>query len=220
MAGRAEFLTAPSFVVMDSRQVNRGALATLDRLDGTIVVLNAANSHFDTARFDKQLVANGSVPAADTAGDDRPMSSNGEGTIDCHAERSAETVNAAAGSGKLSGLGETLAKQLQARAGLGARPHNRCLGEKSACDQFSDLFLHQIHPVGIRQITLGQRDNASLEVEQPQNFEMFARLRLDRVVGGNDQQRQVHTRRTGQHVSHKAFMSRHIDNSKSEFAQN
>jgi len=50
-----------------------------------------------------------------------------------------------------------------------------------------------------------------LNSQQIHNVEMFARLRHDGVVCGDDQHGDVDARRAGNHVPDKAFVTGHID---------
>jgi hypothetical protein len=86
-------------------------------------------------------------------------------------------------------------------------------------DQFPDLLLDQIQPSGFGQIALGQRDHAGFQVQQPQDVQMLTRLRLDRIVRGHDQQGQIHPGRAGQHVPHKTFVARDVDDAQPVLVQ-
>ena len=64
--------------------------------------------------------------------------------------------------------------------------------------------------VAIDEVALGQRDDAVAEAEQPQDFEMFARLRHDGIVGGDDEQGEVDAGGSGEHVLDEALVARHV----------
>ena len=53
--------------------------------------------------------------------------------------------------------------------------------------------------------------------QQVHDFEVFAGLRHDAVVGGDDQQREVDARRAGDHVLHEPLVSGHVDQSEMKF---
>jgi len=95
----------------------------------------------------------------------------------------------------------------------------RCVGQERPGGQRADFVFDQLDPIRVRQVGFGNRDQAGFEVQQPQDFQMLARLWLDRIVRGHDQHCQVHARRAGQHVAHKPLVSRHIDDPQPVLAQ-
>ena len=60
-------------------------------------------------------------------------------------------------------------------------------------------------------IDLRHDSHAAGDAEQIDDREVFARLRHDAVVCGNDEDDEVHTRRAGQHCAHEFFVARHVD---------
>ena len=61
------------------------------------------------------------------------------------------------------------------------------------------------------QVALGQDDQAAGEPEQAEDLQVLAGLRHHRVVGRDDQHRQVQPRRPGQHVADEPLVPRHVD---------
>ncbi len=57
------------------------------------------------------------------------------------------------------------------------------------------------------------------KTEQLEDFEVLARLRHDRIVGGDHQHGQVNAGGAGEHVFDEAFMARHIDDAQAKIAQ-
>jgi hypothetical protein len=72
--------------------------------------------------------------------------------------------------------------------------------------------VHEFQPIQIaHQIDLGQRDQAGRDGEQIQDGEVFARLRHNTLVGGDDQDRRVDPPDTRQHILDKVTVAGHVD---------
>jgi hypothetical protein len=63
---------------MDADQVDRGPLATVHRVDGTVVVLDASHADVQAAGLDRQFVAHAAFAATDAARHHRAVSGNGK----------------------------------------------------------------------------------------------------------------------------------------------
>ena len=72
--------------------------------------------------------------------------------------------------------------------------------------------MHQLQPLLVDQVGLCQRDNASLYVQEIKNGQVFASLRHNALVGGNNQQRRINTAHTREHIFDEAFVTGDIDN--------
>jgi len=70
--------------------------------------------------------------------------------------------------------------------------------------------LHGLQAVGIDAISLGDGDAAVFDAQQLCNRQMFARLRHDAVVGGDDQQQGVNARRPRNHGVDEFFVTRYV----------
>lgn len=78
-------------------------------------------------------------------------------------------------------------------------------------DCFAYLLRDEIEPVRVLdQVSLGESNDTARNAHQVKNGEMLTRLGHDRLVGGNDQQRQVNSADTSQHVLDKVLVPGHI----------
>ena len=82
--------------------------------------------------------------------------------------------------------------------------------------EFFDFQLDHVESLAIHRVRLGQHRDAAPHRQQTADVEMLARLGLDRFVGGDHQQHQIDAADPGQHVAHKAFVSRDIDESQAQ----
>ena len=105
----------------------------------------------------------------------------------------------------------------QRRCGPTVRDDRR-LFEEAARHQFADFQLDDFARRLVDQVALGQCDDAVPQAEQAQNFEVLARLRHHRIVGGNDEHGQVDAGGAGQHVLDEALVAGHVDDAEAELA--
>ena len=80
-----------------------------------------------------------------------------------------------------------------------------------------NLQAHHVERFRIDGVGLGQNRDPALHTQQLQNLEMLAGLRLDRLVGRDDQQHQIDAAHTGQHVAHKAFVPGNVNKPQLQF---
>ena len=73
--------------------------------------------------------------------------------------------------------------------------------------------------VCIDEVALGQGDDAVPQAEQAEDFEVLARLRHDRIVGGDDEHGQVDAGGAGEHVLDEALVAGHVDDAEAERRQ-
>src|SRR2546425_5323045 len=66
----------------------------------------------------------------------------------------------------------------------------RALEERAAHER-RDLVLHELEPVALDEIGLGQHDEAALDVQERADREVLARLGHHALVGGDDEHREV-----------------------------
>lgn len=81
-------------------------------------------------------------------------------------------------------------------------------------DELGNLQMHKIEDVLVDQVGFGERDDAARNAEQAADFEMLASLRLDGLVGGDDEQQQIDATCSGQHILDEALMPGDIDKAK------
>ena len=70
---------------------------------------------------------------------------------------------------------------------------------------------HHFERLRIHRIGFCEHSDAAADRKQAADVEMFASLRLDAFIGGDDQQHQVNSAHACQHVAHKALVAGHID---------
>ena len=100
---------------------------------------------------------------------------------------------------------------LDAGAGGAADRNDRFSFEKTASHELFDFEAHQLEDVAIDEIALRQCHQAGGDAEEFADGEMLARLRLDRFIGGDDQQRAVDAADAGQHVLHETLVAGDVD---------
>ena len=83
--------------------------------------------------------------------------------------------------------------------------------EECAADQRADVVLDQLEPAGVDEVALRQDDEAAGEAQEAEDLQVLAGLRHDRVVGGDDEQRQVEAGRAGEHVADEPLVAGHVD---------
>ena len=83
--------------------------------------------------------------------------------------------------------------------------------EERALDEGAGFVVDEGEPVGVDEVALGEGDDAGGKVEKLENFEMFASLGHDGVIGGDDEEGEVEPGGTCEHVSDEAFVAGDID---------
>ena len=96
---------------------------------------------------------------------------------------------------------------------------DRRVGEERVPHQFADLQRHDLARRLVHQVGLGQRDDAVPDAEELEDFEVLAGLRHDRVVGRDDEQRQVDAGRPGEHVLDEPLVPGHVHDAEPELAE-
>ena len=82
--------------------------------------------------------------------------------------------------------------------------------QEGALEGVPDLFFHQVQPVFLHQVDLGEDHQTLLDLEELANFQVLPGLGHDAFVRGDDQGHQVHAGSSGHHVAHEALMPRHV----------
>ena len=207
----AQLVPAIQLLVMDAGQVDCRPLSAVDLFHGAAVVLQPPDADRDSSRFEGQFVAQPGPAAGHAAGHNRAVSGEGERAVDGHPERAAFPAATLGAGGLAGGFNQGGPQRVKPQPGDGTRADQGRPGKKRPGDQLANLLFHQLQPLRIDQVALGQRDHARGELQQPEDFQVFPGLRLDRVVGGHDQQGEVDPGGPGQHVPHEAFVAGHVD---------
>jgi hypothetical protein len=77
--------------------------------------------------------------------------------------------------------------------------------------QLRNSFAHLDDPLRSAPVTFRNSDRAASDSEEIQNFDMLHCLRHYAVISRYDKQGEVYSTDACQHVAHKAFVTRHID---------
>ena len=218
MAGGGQLVSPLELLVLQAGQIDRRPLAAVDLFGRPVVVLEASHAPAEPSRLNRQLITHPNPAAGNAAGDNRAVTGQGERAIDGHTKRA--RFPAAVGVGGTGGRFAQRGPQgvdplTRQRTGADQRPR----GQERVGHQLADLLLDQVDPLGFGQVALGQRDHAGIQVQQAKDLQVFAGLRLDRVVGRHHQQRQVDPGGPGQHVADEAFVAGHVDDPQPELAQ-
>src|SRR5579864_660281 len=107
----------------------------------------------------------------------------------------------------------------QAHSGNSGGWLNRRIGQETSLHQFADFHRHYFTRGFIYQVGLRERNDAVLQSEQLQDFEVLAGLRHNAVVGSDHEQAQIDARGPGEHVLDEALVARYIDDAKAIVAQ-
>ena len=83
--------------------------------------------------------------------------------------------------------------------------------QEGALEGLPHLLFHQLQPVLLHQVGLGEDHQALLDLEQLADLQVLPGLGHDAFVGGDDQGHQVHAGGAGHHVAHEALVARHVD---------
>src|SRR6185295_18882840 len=98
-------------------------------------------------------------------------------------------------------------------------PAARCRGdlnewsvrERCAPQRRADIGDRELRPFVIDEIAFRERDNTSIDAEQPEDREMLARLRHDALIGSDDEKDGVDAADPREHVADEVLMARHVD---------
>ncbi len=143
------------------------------------------------------------------------MPLNDEGAIDGQAE----PFILAAFANLAAFLGDGGFQFRHAQAGDRRGADDRRVGEKAVLHHVANFQLHDFASGFIHHVGLGDGDDAVTQAEQFEDFEMFAGLRHDAVVGGHDEQGEIDAGRPGEHVLDEAFVPGNIDDAQAKFAE-
>ena len=148
-----------------------------------------------------------SRPVRECAGHDRAAALGGEHAVDPESRSAAIDRRRRLGDEPVE----------RRAAGRRARPHravdgdDRRLLEERPGHAFGDLERHQLEPVGVDQVRLGERDHAVADPEHLEDPQVLLGLRLPALAGGDDEQAGVDGTDAGQHVRQEPHVARHVD---------
>src|SRR3954462_5627794 len=209
LLGRGQKHSAREVFGAGPREVECGALSGDGGIGGLAVNLYAAHAHLPFRRKDFQFTF-----AMDGAGDqgsrdDRAESLHGEDAVDGQT-----WVGLRVPRMDLSGRSHDGTLEIvQARATQRTHGYDGSLRriEESSAQEVSDFETHYVESFRINRIGLGQDRNATVNAKKLEDIKMLAGLRLDGLVGCDDQQHEVDAAESSKHVADEALVSRHVD---------
>jgi hypothetical protein len=86
-----------------------------------------------------------------------------------------------------------------------------CALEERSAHGGGHVLSHELEPVRLDQVRLGQRDEPRLDSEQGADGQVLPRLRHHALVRRDHQHRQIDAADPGQHVPDEALVARHVD---------
>ena len=206
-AGAGQHLAAVQAVRFRALDVDGAALSGAHDFGGRAVTLQGAGADGDAFGHGGELFAAFQAAGDDGAGDHRAVALHAEHAV----YGQAEEIRGTAGRD----LGRTAvdmgAQSVDALAGDGRDGEDGRVFQETALEEVAYVFLHQFEPLGIDHVALGQGHEAAVDAEQGADVEVFAGLRHDAFIRGDDQHDEIHTRGAGHHVFDEALMPRHID---------
>ena len=212
--GGAKHVAALRFPRGDTREIDRGAARPGNaRDDFLLVALQPAHAHpaiagdRDAARPRWRCSPPLSVPVTTVPkpATEKTRSIGNRGNAAVQAARRARRARPPA----VQKIGETL-------AGQGRHRDDRRVGQqRRGRDAFADFFAHEVEPIGVDGVDLGQDDDAAVDAEQIEDRQVLDRLRHGTLVGGDDEEGGVDAADTGEHVLDEPLVAGDVDDADS-----
>ena len=188
-------------------EIQRATLAGRAALARPVLRVDRANPRRQPRRRDRDAVIDRDRARQHGAGHHRAGAGQRERTV----HRQPETAVGGTRTELARDLQQLRAQCRNAFAGRNGDGNDARRGEPGRLQYVGNFLRDLLLPRDIDQIGLGQRDNAAFDVEQVDDGEVFAGLRLDAVIGGNHQHHEIDAGGPRQHVVDEAFMAGHID---------
>ncbi len=170
--------------------------------------------HFDLPRPNRAFrgkkregVAGPDRAAPEGPGHDRADPLDGEDAVDREARGAACLAAFDRGSGAIEGL----EKHLGPVAGGRGNRNDRRTAQGGPIEEGPDLGRGGANPLRRRKVRLGERNHAARHAQEVDDREMLARLRLDALVGRDDEEDEVDAGRAGEHVLDEPFVAGNVD---------
>ncbi len=190
-----------------ARQVDGEAGGRLGERDGAVVdVEPARGGGLGPGGADQEeRPTHGDLAFDQGAGDHRARALDREDAVDAE-------PGARAGAGRGQGqerAADGVADGVDAFAGAGRAAHH--LGLPAIAQQLPGLVAGELGHVGADAIELGHRDHGAAEAEQLAGGDVLAGLRHHALVGGHDQEDQLHADGTRDHGVDELAVAGHVD---------
>src|SRR3954447_10850424 len=82
--------------------------------------------------------------------------------------------------------------------------------EERAAEEIRNFQTDNLERVGIHEIGFCEHGDAMLKVKHAADIEVLAGLRLDAFVCGDDQQDEINSTNSGEHIAHEALVARNV----------
>ena len=188
-------------------EVEGAAVPGTAALGLAVLGVQAAHANGQAGRAGDEVVAGGDAPGQHGAGDDGAGTLEREAAVDREAERGGGGLRHALERGEL----EPGAQVVDAGAGGGGDGDDLGALEAGAEQRIRDLVAGGDETVGLHEVDLGERDEATGQAEQVEDRQVLAGLRHRAVVGGDDEERQVDAAGACQHVVDQPLVAGDVD---------
>ena len=211
-SGFGEHVAARDLRGLDIGQVDGGALAGDGVVGLPAVDLDTAHAQAPSGgiEFDFLLLLHGA--GDERAGDDGAEAFDREDAVDGEPEVAARVFF---GDGR-GNAGEGGAEVVEPGAGGGTDRDDGRVFEEGAGDEFFGFEADEPEEVLIDEVGLGERDDAARNAEEAADVEVLARLGLDGLVGGDDEEHQIDAADAGEHVLDEPLMAGHVDEAEAQ----
>jgi hypothetical protein len=186
--------------------VSREPLAAHGLLGGGVVHLQAAHLRAAPAGQHRHLVVDPQPARHERPGDHRAEALHREDTVDRQARGTARRAAGRTPCEREEGLAEPVHPLSRPRGHGNARR----VREERPGHQLARLHPDELDGVRVREVRLGDRDEAVGDAEEPTDLEVLARLRHHRLVGRHDEDDGVEPPDAGEHVLDEPFVSGHV----------
>ena len=166
-----------------------------------------------SSREDLHCLARREGRAEERPGHDGTEAAHLEAAVDEEARRAAARRARPGGARQ---LGEGRAERGKARARRRRDGQHGRAGETRRREQLAHLLGGDLRRLAVREIGLGQRDEAVPDAEQIADRDVLAGLGHHAFVGGHDQQHEVDAGGAGDHRAHERLVARHVDDAEAQ----
>ena len=187
-------------------EVHRGALPRRCAHHGAAVHLEAAHLGPDAPRIHLEPIVHGEDAGGERPGDHGAEAPHREHAVD------GEPGRLVGGLGR-DGPGQLRERGTQLREPcprLDRHRHDGTAAEEGGREQAPHVVAHQLDPVGVGQIGLGQGHQPRLDAQERADGQMLARLGHHALVGRDHEHDEVDAAHSGQHVLDEALVAGHV----------
>ena len=206
-AGDGQHVAALEVVLGQADEVGCHSRARWDCLQLPLVALQAANPRRETLWKHFDLLTDAEGPIDERARDDGAEAGHRERAV----EGEARASKVFAGTGVMKKGFDGLRQLREAVAGRGRDGNDRYAFEGRAFENVLDFRRHELEPLVVHEIALGDGHEAAADVQQVENGEVLPCLGHHRLVGGDHEESQVDAAHAGEHVVDESFVTGNVD---------